>query len=265
VILMGALSGSRSSLLNIFLMQFIVYHYVRSNVSVAKASLLAVALMLTAMTLGVVRNTIRYSAGEFSTAGASTDTFSFAAFTYGVYPLEVIATTQYMPLAEGSTFLSAVTNVIPREIWPQKPDTGGVFFTENYLEDAWQGYSNITPTFLGEWLINFGWFAGIIGYMTSFGLLLYFTVRYYFYVLREASSDSSELVAIDVVIYVHFLLAVVGLMVGELTNVVVTLVVSQLLPLLGIRQYMKWTSPRPAPAMPARRDPAPRPELASRA
>jgi hypothetical protein len=240
---MAALSGSRSSLLNIFLIQFILYHYVRAAVKPGHASLLATGLMLAAMVLGVYRNRVRYDETGFSAAySGSGNTLSFASFNYGVEPLEVIATSSFMPLAHGSTFFSLITNAIPRNFWPDKPESGGVFFTKNYLGDAWMGYSNLTPTFLGEWLINFGWIAGIIGFFISYSAIFLFCGKYYFSILERLKHKPSDRTAIDVVIYVHVILAVIGLMVGETTNVVLTLVVSQLIPLWAIRYYVKRVS-----------------------
>ena len=51
-------------------------------------------------------------------------------------------------------------------------------------------------------------------------------------------------VALDLVFYIYTLLAVVGLMVGEVTNVVVYLVLAQLIPIMALRMKIGWrTSP----------------------
>lgn len=237
---MGLLAGSRSILLNVFIVQLVLWNYLHSRVRGQTAGLLAIVLILAAMTLGVFRNIVRFENGTFSTTSATTQReASFASFYYGVDPLEIIVNTEHPPLAGGSTFLSLVTNVIPRTLWPDKPDTGGVFFTKNYVGDIWLGFSNLTPTFLGEWIINFGWAIGIIGYFLCYGTIFLIVNRSYRRIRDRSWGPSSDLFAIDVLIYTWTMLAFVGLMVGELTNVVISLVTTQLLPLWCIRWYVK--------------------------
>lgn len=238
----GFLSGSRSSILNIFTMQVIIYHYLRSNVKVQIAGFLAVSLVLSAMLLGVIRESTRFDAGELVISSTSDRTLSFQSFYYGVDPLEIISRTEHIPLANGMTFVSLLTNIVPRALWPDKPLTGGVFFTRYYTGDAWEGYSNLTPTFLGEWVINFGWTAGVIGFFLSYALLMFMINRYYYRTIAKTSRELSAAASVDLVIYAHILLAFVALMIGEVTNVVLNLIVSQLIPLWAMRYYLKRSS-----------------------
>lgn len=239
LLFIGFLSGSRSSLLNIFAMQIIIYHYLRSNMRLQSAGLLAAGLVLSAMLLGVVRETTRFDGGELVFTAPGERTVSFQSFYYGVDPLEIIARTEHMPLAHGMTFVSLVTNIVPRAIWPDKPPSGGVFFTRYYTGDAWLGYSNLTPTFLGEWLINFGWAAGIVGFFFSYSVLMILLIKkYYFFIMSRVSRSSSLENSIDLVIYTHVMLALIALVTGEVTNVILNLVVSQLVPLWAIRYYL---------------------------
>lgn len=240
VLLVGALSGSRSSLLAVFAFQLISYHYLRGPVSSRVASALAGGLVFSAMVLGVVRQGIRWDAGGLSLSEASAaERFSFATFYYGVDPLDMIVTNMQMPLAYGSTFLSLFTNWIPRATWPDKPDTGGVFFTKNYAANQWDGFSNLTPTFLGEWVINFGWAAGVIGFALSLSIILAILNRLYRNYLAQAISRSSQLAAVDVVIFIHVVWNAMALIPGEVTNVAMNFLLFQLLPLLAIRLALK--------------------------
>lgn len=236
------LSGSRSSVLGVILMLFIVYHYMRAEIKIATAVVLGSALTLAAMALGVLRNTLRLSAGEFITASNSSAKFSFASFNYGIEPLQVITSSPFLPLAHGSTFMSLFTNAIPRSIWPGKPDSGGVFYTQNYLGDAWEGYSNNTPTYLGEWIINFGWEIGIIGFFFSYGLVFLIIQKYYLQILQKVSTVKPEFAAVDLVLYILIIQSAIALMVGEITNVVLSFVLSQLIPILIIKQYLKMAT-----------------------
>jgi len=110
-----------------------------------------------------------------------------------------------------------------------------VFFTVNYAGDAWMGLSNLTPTFLGEWIINFGYFWGIAGFFLAYGLIQHGLIRWYSRLLRNPARRRDRLFAVDVVIYIHVVWAAVALMVGEFTNIGLGFVLTQLIPLFALR------------------------------
>ena len=249
VISMGLLSGSRSILLNVCLIQLLSYHYIRTQVKAQYALFLAGTLVVASMTLAVARNIVKLEGGSFTTGSSNTQSASsvsssVASFSYGIAPLEIIANTEYPVLANGSTFFSLFTNAIPRDIWPNKPESGGVFFTKNYVGDIWRGYSNLTPTFLGEWIINFGWDIGIVGFFLSFGFFLLRLNASYKKLVQRLETDKSDVGAIDVIIYIAITLGIFGLLVGETTNVLLSLVTTQLIPLWGIRWFIALRSAR---------------------
>lgn len=235
----AVMSGSRSSLLNIFAMQIIIFHYLWKPVKARQAVLLAGGLVLAAMALGVMRESIRFNEGELVTISASSErTLSFASLYYGVEPLEIITRTEYPPLAGGTTFISLFTNAIPRTVWPNKPETGGVFFTKNYTNDAWLGYSNLSPTFLGEWIINFGWAIGVVGFVVCYFILIAMVINYYYRTAIKLGSNQSSATVIGFVIYVQVMWAMMALMVGETTNTILGLVLTQLIPLWLMKLYV---------------------------
>ncbi len=232
----GFLSGSRSAMLNVFVLLFVAYHYLYRPISMPLAAGMATTLVGMASLLGVVRNGLSFTDGELTTGlSNTTQSFSLNSFTYGVEPLDLIVGMNTLSLAGGSTFLSLVTNAIPRSIYPEKPDTGGVFFTKEYAGDAWEGLSNLTPTFLGEWIINFGYFSGILGYLLVYTLLMGLVVFWYLRLLRNGARAMNSAFCVDFTIFLHVLWASIGLMVGEFTSVILGFVLTQLIPLLGVR------------------------------
>jgi len=234
--LFGLGSGSRGGMLNVFALLAITFHYLRRPVGMPLAAGLVVVLIGAASLFGVARSNLSIENGRLTTGLAtSTETFSLNSFYYGVEPLEYIVSMPQLVLAKGSTFLSFFTNAIPREIYPEKPDTGGVFFTVNYAGDAWQGLSNLTPTFLGEWIINFGYLGGIVGFFVSYGLLFNGLIRWYSRLLRNPDRVRNRLFAVDLVIYLHAIWTSVALIVGEFTNIALGFVLTQLIPLLTLR------------------------------
>ncbi|HEX3848254.1 MAG TPA: O-antigen polymerase [Steroidobacteraceae bacterium] len=254
VLAIGLLSGSRGSTLTVFVMQIFVFHYVRRRVRLAHALSIAAVLLGFAVVLGVMREGLRVDdAGVTTGLDSSSDPgASLSTFFLGVQPLKILVGADDLRLAHGETLLSLVTNVIPRAWWPEKPDTGGVFFTKVYTDDAWDGASNLTPTFLGEWIMNFGWGAGIACFAVASAILMYLTIAYYRRTMAKLRGPVDARTAMDVVVYVYVLWAVVGLMVGEVTNTVQTLVTTQLIPALVLKALLTRRGGLPAPPRQAR-------------
>lgn len=239
VLAIGALSGSRGSILTVFPLQLFLYHYLRHRVKIVYALPMGLVLVICAILIGVAREGLRLDQGAVSTGLDTTDqALSLSIFNYGVRPLQILLYAPDLQLAHGSTLLSVLTNVIPRDFWPDKPDTGGVFFTKVYTGDAWEGASNLTPTFLGEGVINFGWLGGLAFYMVMSLLLMYWVVGYYKRIQSKLRRRRDAGVAIDVVVYGLVMWAAVALMVGEVTNTVQNLVMTQLLPALVMKMVL---------------------------
>lgn len=98
----------------------------------------------------------------------------FARFNQGQIVSQVIFSVPYKyPYANGETiFLSLAGSVVPRFLWPDKPEAGGVYNFKRFLGITLKGYSiGLSP--FGEAWGNFGKNGGII-FMFFFGLLLNF-------------------------------------------------------------------------------------------
>jgi len=234
----GLLSGSRSGFLTTFAIQLFCYHYIKSNVRLTRALPIAVALVVAALVLGAVRNSVKFEDDTLSVGagnGIGDQTLQYGTFKYGVQPLQILLDADHVKPAYGMTLISVVTNLVPRDWWPDKPDTGGVFFTKEYTGNAWNGFSNLTPTLLGEMVINFGWFMGVLVYVAAYPALMYLLVRYYRRVVVWARAERGPTAAIEILLYVCVMWALVGLMVAEVTTTVVSLVTARLLPLLLLK------------------------------
>jgi hypothetical protein len=239
LVFIGLLSGSRGGILNIFAMQLICYHYIRRPVTLKSAVPVAAALIVAAMVLGVARQGIKYDDDEIQTGIRDTsEVFKLSIFDYGVIPLEIIVETNQLRLAYGSTLVSLVTNVVPRDWWPDKPDTGGVFLTKEYI---------------GESIINFGWILGTVFFLATYQWMMLMVVGRYRRRALHARGTRSPAVALDIVAYVCIMWAVVGLMAGEVTNVLLNLALTQLVPIAGVRILLT----RRGTAPPPRDDPQP--------
>jgi hypothetical protein len=227
----GLLAGSRGGLLNVFAMQLFLFHYLRGPVRVLRVVLVSIMLLVSAAIIGVAREGIKLEDGTLHTGLEDVEqVFQFSIFSYGVLPLEILLDAGSLRLAYGSTLLSLGTNAIPRNLWPGKPDSGGVFFTKEYTGDAWGGASNLAPTFIGEAVINFGWLFGAAFFLAAYGALMYFVIDYYRRIVRLVRSTTGGATAIDLVVYVLVMWSIVALMVGEVTNVLLNLALTQVIP-----------------------------------
>jgi oligosaccharide repeat unit polymerase len=240
VLVMGALSGSRGSILTVFAVQVFVYHYLRRPVKILYAVPFGAALIALAMIIGVAREGVKVEDSNLSTGLESHDrVLTLSIFNYGVQPLQILLGAEDLQLANGSTLLSVLTNAVPRDWWPEKPDTGGVFFTKKYTGDAWDGASNLTPTFLGEGVINFGWVGGLVFFLVMNLVVMYFVVRYYRRMLEKSRAPPDAEIAINVVVYVLVMWSAVALMAGEVTNTVQNLLLTQFLPAIVVKTILK--------------------------
>lgn len=234
-IFITSLSGSRGAILGTFATQLMLFNYLGRRIKLSVAVSVAASLLMVALVLGVVRERISWSSYDATDIISITPALKLDSFSYGTRPLQLIVDADPRPLAHGTTFLSVITNPIPRSWWPGKFDSGGIFLTKAYADDAWGGASNLTPTFLGEWVINFDWALGIPGYVVSASLLTYILFRHYRWMLHRVQGPRTVDLALDVVVYVYLLWAIVALMVGEVTNVIVGLMLTRLAPVMAVR------------------------------
>jgi hypothetical protein len=253
----GLLSGSRGGTLNLFALQLFCYHYIKGNIRISRALPAAIALVLCAMLLGIVRNAVKFEDDALVTGLGNRDqTLEYSTFQYGVTPLQILLDADHLKPAYGMTLVTLVTNVVPRDWWPDKPDTGGAFFTKEYAGDAWNGASNLTPTLLGEGIINFGWVMGVAFYAFTYPLLMYLIVIYYRRTVVAARAELGPGVALAVVMYVCVMWSVVALMTAEVTAILLSTLLTKVAPLLLLGVVLGLPGPTSLrAARPARQPP----------
>lgn len=239
LMVVGLMSGSRSGVLNTFALQLFCYHYLKRRVGWTRAAMFGAGLVMFALVLGVVREGLKVEGGEVTTGLSDAESvFKTASLNNGIEPLQLLVDADQLKLAYGSTLVSLFTNAVPRGLWPDKPDTGGVYLTKVYTGDAWEGASNLTPTFIGEFIINFGWIAGPLLFAVVYPAMLYGVVRSYRSVVPRPGQLISAAQAARFLTYLFVMWSVVALMTGEVTNVLLNLVLTQLIPLILMRRIL---------------------------
>lgn len=237
MIAVGAITLSRGGLLNGFAFILVTFHYQRRHIPFGIAAGAAVGLVVLALIAGAARDGMKFEDGDlFTGLENNTEIASMRTASGGIIALDILGESELTNLQLGRTFASVATNVIPRTIWPEKPDTGGVFFTKMYAGDEWYGLSYLTPTFLGEFLINFGWIAGILLFLICYiWLTRWIILRYRRIVLMCSRSERPSGWFVHVICYVLFMWLVIGLMAAEVTNSIIPFVLTKLIPLLVLK------------------------------
>jgi hypothetical protein len=91
----------------------------------------------------------------------------------------LVVTPQYVPFQDGRTIIEAIYAVVPRLLWPDKPEVGGS--GEYVSEHTMIPFAKGTSVGLGqvfEFYINFG-IPGVIGGFLLLGMMLrYFDIRF---------------------------------------------------------------------------------------
>lgn len=231
-LIIGLLSGSRGLLLNNFVLMLITYHYLRREVSIITAVTTAMALIVVAGVIGIARNGYRVGDHGLETGLRDAEqVFQTTHFRYGLIPLELVFSRSPDDLEYGLTFLSVFTNPIPRKLWPEKPDSGGLVLTKKYTGDAWDGYSNLSPGLIGESVLNFGWWFGVpFGFVLLWLLMTYVLARYSD-MLRKRNRHGGLALVWPILSHIIIMRAITSLPCGEFTNTLVATVIGRLLPL----------------------------------
>lgn len=218
------ISGSRSMLLWNLVYMLIFYHYFIKPVSIPSAIMMAVLALSLAMFLGVVRDAYKGNTAPSIELSSAEDIFNTSNFSYGVFPIEVlIEQDTLLDIRWGSTYLTVFTNLIPRFMWPEKPDPGGVVLTKDFLGDPHSGKSNYTTGIIGEAFINYGYSVGVI----ISGVILSLIYCVFFWYVRYVKSRlyKSNISLLSLGVYPIVLFGTPGFLHAEFTNSTLTLFV----------------------------------------
>src|SRR5205823_55181 len=199
----------------------------RSSISIRRAGACLIVLLVATSLIGVFRigqrgvDPLSRELNEFERESIT------AHFKYGLVPLEVVLDADSLNLHYGSTFLAAVTNLIPRPLWPEKPDSAGLVITKDYLGNRWLGASNLNAGLLAESVMNFGFTFGLIFSFAGVACAMMFLVRRYTYVLSYLRRAERSLQSVFYLVrYLQFAVAITGLITWETAIVTLPLILN---------------------------------------
>ena len=227
-VVLALLTGSRGSLLVNFVLMALIYHHSVHPVRARWLFILAVGALLVASGLEVARQGVAFGeegliTGLSEEKGAEKQ-MSFTWAKYGTIPLELVLEVEQVNMYYGLTYLTVFTNIIPRFIWPTKPDAGGRILTKEYTGNAWGGTSYLSTGIIPEAIINFGQPLGLVVAFLQFGALVGGLLLYYLRYRRRLVSNAPY-TFIYSVRFAYISWAMMAVITGEFTNVMVLLFV----------------------------------------
>jgi oligosaccharide repeat unit polymerase len=221
----GMLSGSRSGILNTFLLNLMIFHYMIKRIKPIFLIPFFIFFLIGASFLEDVREQFRINDiegvklvnenSELSETLSNTSTF-----VYGIIPLNIIYQEKFTSLQYGLTYLTTFSNYIPRNIWPGKPDTGGVIITKFKKKGSYEGTTNYSPGLIVEGIINFGYILGpFIAFLFLFLVsnLVFIRYRNLARYLQKHIQTNFLFINHNIIIRSFFLLVLVQQIIGNLT------------------------------------------------
>lgn len=223
LVLMGALSGSRSAMLFGFVHLIVFYNYFRNRVTLKAALPFALILIIGASFLAIVRNEFRVSDNEVAFLKDKLE-ISEASLgdSYGIFSFQKVIEKPFDDYQYGLTYLTTITNFIPRLLWPEKPSSAGVIITKFIDGKYYSGTSHYTPGLICEGIINFGYYFGPVFAIILLIFLGTKIIKFYNTKLFDITSNTYHTYQ-NTIIYPYILLIntkiMGGILVGEFTAV----------------------------------------------
>lgn len=101
------------------------------------------------------------------------------------------------PYAYGSTIVNIFTSLIPRVLWPDKPELSGNLYLEKYGKYTPQEGTSMSIGQIGESYANFGFWGGII-FFGFYGYLVAYTL---YYLIKKTKKGALFLFFTPVIMY----------------------------------------------------------------
>ncbi|EKN4183854.1 hypothetical protein [Yersinia ruckeri] len=225
-IIIGILTASRSFIATNILGMLFVYSYLVAMVKVRYIVTATFLILFFSGVMGAIRNDF----GNTQNIESNNSTlFENSHFKYGIIPLELIFSSNIHNLQYGKTYLTVFTNFIPRYIYPDKPDTGGISFTKIYTGNKYRGLSNLATGSITEGIVNFGLVIGVfIGIIFTLLSFLFGCIYYRGFIKRLNGSEKQE--QLKVIFYFYIIIAISRLTYSEFTDVIYSIIFSVFIP-----------------------------------
>jgi len=165
-----ALSKNRVFLLWDLAVPIVLLHYSRRPIRAAEAVLGTTVLFVIVVAFTVaIRSPAAFTSRTDN--GLFADIADFLVVQTGEMSV-VSDITQRQPVTlgylNGATLAASAVNIVPRELWPEKPATAGEIYTRYFMPDVWRtGTTFLGVPWQGELLLNGGMTALVVGTFVS--------------------------------------------------------------------------------------------------
>lgn len=185
----GGMTGSRSAMLNTIVFNIVAFHFITKEVRKRSILFFSISLLIFSAILYNARQQVNYDDGslnllnkDFSLVDSLKDR---STSVYGIIPLNIIYKKEYKNFNYGSTYLTTITNYIPKFIWPSKPSSSGILLTKFYYGGLYEGSTNFSTGFITEGIMNFGYVLGPFIGSFFFITLCFFVLIFYRLLKRD--------------------------------------------------------------------------------
>ncbi|OHB62425.1 MAG: hypothetical protein A2Y76_06780 [Planctomycetes bacterium RBG_13_60_9] len=216
--------GSRGFVLGQVVLMMVIYNYLRRPVKLRYAVVGGAALLITAAFLGAVRENLGRIKNLDDLGHMRSGTLQWSLLSYGLMQLDVVFERDFTDYQYGKTFLTAATNFVPRAIWPEKFESGGVVLTKFAHGRYYTGKTNMTPGIVTESILNFGYPLGILWAFAFLSLVILLMVRFYTCLLNRISQRGGVGRVYVVALYGGLASVAGRLLVGEFADIFIGLV-----------------------------------------
>lgn len=225
-VFLAILTLSRGALLVQLFLMMIVWHYSKKRFSALSMVSFGLSLLAIASFYGVVRESFTFEQ-DFFEFGLETREQKLKStwMIVGLFPLDVMLSAPIIHKEYGMTYLTMITNFIPRSIWPEKPDPGGVIFTRDYTDDMYGGFSHFTTGLFPESMINFGVAFGILFGAIQLYLIVHLLSKFHIKKYSVKNSINSEKDLIILLVYINVMWGGANLITSEFTNIMIGTIV----------------------------------------
>lgn len=223
-LLISGMTGSRSAVLNTILFNIIAYHYLVKPIKLRILIISFFALIVSSTILYSARQQVNFDGDKISLLNENFDLLESlkerSTSIYGIIPLNIIYSSEFNNFQYGLTYLTSVSNFIPKFIWPGKPASSGIILTKFYWGANYEGSTNFSTGIVAEGVMNYGYALGpFIGFFL--GLILAYNILKVFRLLRrylkKSIIDNSVKIKYEKIIKYIFLIIVLLPQIGNAT------------------------------------------------
>lgn len=224
----------KGHIIGVLLYLLVVSNYLIKRISIGKIAV--VALVISVLVLPVLNNYRKHgissldqiwsdSSSELSSFGLINNASERSAGA-DMFFLALERTPEPNPWLYGSSFTKVLTSFIPRPLYPDKPWSYGVDFSNNYLDTPLK--ASVSPSTVGELYVNFH----VVGIMAGFFVIGVFLRTVYSWCI--SSGVSREGVIIYAIIFEKMVMLVDGPVADFIVFVLIRLFPVAVLGLLAV-------------------------------